>query len=58
MLRELAESGRRNGRSTNAEILYRLERSLSPTENPDIVAIKECIRTEVARALEIALKKQ
>ena len=58
MLQELTAIAKRNGRSTNAEILVRLERSLSSTDNPDVTAMRECFKEELAKALEQALAKK
>lgn len=43
----------KNKRSANAEIVLRLERSLSSKDNPDIVAMRECFQAELAKAIEI-----
>lgn len=46
-INELAAS---NGRSANAEIVARLERSLSPDDSPDLAALRAVIREELAAA--------
>jgi plasmid stability protein len=54
----LNELAARNGRSANAEIVARLERSLSADDSPEIEAIRNCIRTELARILESRPERQ
>ena len=43
----------KNGRSANAEIVARLERSMSPDDSPDLAALRAVIREEVTAALAI-----
>jgi len=41
----------KNGRSANAEIVARLERSLSLDDSPDLAALRAVIREELTAAL-------
>lgn len=52
MREELNRIADRNGRSANAEIVHRLQQSLSPMDNPDVVAMRECFRAELAKTAE------
>lgn len=51
MREQLNELAAKNGRSANAEIVARLERSLSPDDSPDLAVLRAVIREEVAAAL-------
>jgi len=53
MREKINELARANGRSANAEIVARLERSLSPEDSPDMAALRSVIREEVAAALAV-----
>lgn len=55
---ELNRIADENDRSANAEIVHRLRQSLSPTEGPGIVAVRECFKEELGKALEAALRKK
>lgn len=48
----------RNERSANAEIVLRLQMSLSPTESPEMLMIRECFERELAKAVELILSKK
>lgn len=50
---QINELAAKNGRSANAEIVARLERSLSRDDSPDLVAIRAVIREEVTAALAL-----
>lgn len=56
--KEIVAIAARNGRSANAEMVDRLRRSLSPADNPEVVAMRECFKEELAKALRVVLEKK
>lgn len=44
---ELNRLAEENDRSTNAEVVFQLKRSLSPTDNPEAVAMRAYIQSEL-----------
>jgi len=50
---QINELAAKNGRSANAEIVARLERSMSPDDSPDLAALRAVIREELIAALAI-----
>jgi len=55
---ELNRLAAANGRSANAEIVARLQASLSPTDNPEVGVIRDMVREELERALAPLLEKR
>lgn len=55
---ELNRVALENGRSANAEIVYRLQRSLSPEDTPEVSVLKEHIDRELAKAVSAILDRQ
>ncbi|ARP89798.1 hypothetical protein CAL14_05440 [Bordetella genomosp. 9] len=51
---KINEIAAQNGRSANAEIVARLERSLDPLQSPDAEALRQIVREEVRAALSQA----
>lgn len=58
MHKEIVAIAKKNGRSANAEIVDRLRRSLSPTDSPEVVWIRDCFKEELAKALAAAQVKK
>ena len=55
---ELNRLAAANGRSANAEIVARLQASLSPADNPEVGVIRDMVREELQRALAPLLEKR
>ncbi len=55
---ELNRLADENDRSANAEIIHRLKQSLSPTDSPNMAALRKCLRDELGKAIDAALSKK
>lgn len=53
---KINEIATQNGRSANAEIVSRLERTFTPTETPEVQAIRSVFREELDRAVTLILE--
>ena len=55
---ELNRVADENDRSANAEIIHRLRQSLSPTDSPNMEALRECLREELGPLIAAADRKK
>lgn len=55
---ELAARAEENARSTNSEIVLRLQESLSPDRQLDAAVVRQIVREELAKAVEEILAKK
>lgn len=53
---KLKEVAQQNGRSANAEIVARLERTLDPAQSPEVAAMQKAFKEELDKAVRLILE--